>query len=140
MHFYLATFWYHPMFKKYWLYECPSVPNFKQKAKKQIQICNFIIYCWKYKRKREGISCTVGPNYQLVRKNVLIQRAIDLLHMYKNGWLLALYSLYNFGLPHARSFYTQVLTGGALYLSINFELDFQPNRWDLGLEKKFPLE
>ena len=32
------------------------------------------------------------------------------------------------------------LTGGALYLSINFELDFQPNRWDFGLEKKIPLE
>ena len=32
--------------------------------------------------------------------------------------------------------YTQVLTGGALYLSINFELDFQPTRWDFGLEKK----
>ena len=36
-----------------------------------------------------------------------------------------------FGLSH-----TQVLTGGALYMSKNFELDFQPNLCDFGLEKK----
>ena len=29
-----------------------------------------------------------------------------------------------------------MLTGGALYLSMNFELDFQPNSSDFGLEKK----
>ena len=34
------------------------------------------------------------------------------------------------------SYHTQVLTGGALWLSKNFELFFQPNLWDFGLEKK----
>ena len=39
-----------------------------------------------------------------------------------------------------RENHTQVLTGGALYMSKYFELDFQPNLWDFGLEKKIPLE